>query len=89
MSFIFLDQTDLYHFEVRLELYGANARLVVCPPSLSPSHPRRHRQADGQLSPLYLVSPRFSSFGAARVKLCCLPSPSLVRNTRLCCLVYV
>ena len=33
------DQTDLYQFEVRLELYGANARLVVSPPSLSPSHP--------------------------------------------------
>ena len=33
------DQTDLYRFEVRLELYCANARLVVSPPSLSPSHP--------------------------------------------------
>ena len=33
------DQTDLYRFEVRLELYGANARLVVSPPSLSQSHP--------------------------------------------------
>ena len=30
------DQTDLYRFEVRLELYGANALLVVSPPSLSP-----------------------------------------------------
>ena len=31
------DQTDLYRFEVRLELYGANARLVVnnSPPSFS------------------------------------------------------
>ena len=33
------DQTDLYRFEVRLELYCANARLVVSPPCLSPSHP--------------------------------------------------
>ena len=33
------DQLDLYRFEVRLELYGANARLVVSPPSLSLSHP--------------------------------------------------
>ena len=49
--------------------------------------PRRHRQADGQLSPLYPPSPSFSSFGAACVKLCCLPPPSLVRNIRLCCLV--
>ena len=32
-------KTDLYRFEVRLELYGANARLVVSSPSLSPSHP--------------------------------------------------
>ena len=49
--------------------------------------PRRHRQADDQLSPLYPPSPSFNSFGAACVKLCCLPPPSLVRNTRLCCLV--
>ena len=34
-----LDQTDLYRFEVRPELYGANARLVVSPPALSLSHP--------------------------------------------------
>ena len=33
------DQTFLYHFAVRLELYGANARLVVSPASLSPFHP--------------------------------------------------
>ena len=38
MPFIF-DQTDLYRFESRLELYGANAHLVVSPPSLSPSPP--------------------------------------------------
>ena len=49
--------------------------------------PRRHRQADGQLSPLYPPSPSFSSFGAACVNLCCLPPPSVVRNIRLCCLV--
>ena len=33
------DQADVYRFEVRLELYGANVRLVVSPRSLSPSHP--------------------------------------------------
>ena len=63
-------------------------RLVVSLPSL-PLTPRRHRQADGQLSSLYPPSPSFSSFGAACcVKLCCSP-PSLVRNTRICGLVYV
>ena len=36
------DQEDLYLFEVRLELYGANARLIVSPPSLSVS-PRPSR----------------------------------------------
>ena len=35
----FFDQTDLYRFKVRLELYGASARLVVSPPSFSSSHP--------------------------------------------------
>ena len=35
----FCDPTDLYRFDVRLELYGANARLVVGPPPLSPSLP--------------------------------------------------
>ena len=49
--------------------------------------PRRHRQADGQFSPLYPPSPSFSSFGAACMKLCCLPPPSLVRNIFLCCLI--
>ena len=33
------DQPDLYRFEVRLELYGANAHLVVSPPSLYTSPP--------------------------------------------------
>ena len=33
------DQTDLYRLEVRLELYGANARLIVSSPCLSLSHP--------------------------------------------------
>ena len=63
--------------------------LVVRLPPLSPFTPRRHRQADGQLSLLYTHSPSFSSFGAAGVKLCCLPPPSLVRNARFCCLVNV
>ena len=49
-------------------------------------HPRRCRLADGQLSSLY-APPSFCSFGAACVKLCCLPPPSLFRNTRPCCLV--
>ena len=39
------DQTDLLRVKVRLELNGSNARLIVSPPSLSPSHPRRHRQS--------------------------------------------
>ena len=33
------DQTYLYRFEVRLELYGVKARLLVSPTSLSPFHP--------------------------------------------------
>ena len=37
--FFIFDQTDLYRFEIRLELCGANARLVGSHPSLSPSHP--------------------------------------------------
>ena len=81
------DQTDLNRVEVRLELNGTNARRsLILLPCLRLT-PRRHRQDDGQLSPLYPPSPSFSSFGAACVKLCCLPPPSLVRNIRLCCLV--
>ena len=38
LNVYFFDQIDLCRFEVRSELYGANARLVVIPPSLSPSH---------------------------------------------------
>ena len=38
------DQTDLYRFEVRLELYGANTHLVVGPPSLSPPTPPPSRR---------------------------------------------
>ena len=48
--------------------------------------PRRHRQADDQLSPLHPSSPSFSSFSADCVKLCCLPPPSLVRKIGLCSL---
>ena len=46
--FYIFDQTDLYRVEVRLELNGANARLIVSP-SLSCLRltPRRHRQVDG------------------------------------------
>ena len=43
--------------------------------------PRRHRQADDQPSPLCPPSPSFSQFGAACVKLCCLPPPSLLRKS--------
>ena len=39
MSLYIFDQTDLNRFEVRLELYGANVRLVVRSPSSSTSHP--------------------------------------------------
>ena len=35
----FFNQKDLYRFEDRLQLYGANAGLVVSPPSLSLSPP--------------------------------------------------
>ena len=38
-SLYIFDQTLLYRFEVRLELYAANARLVVSPPSVSVSPP--------------------------------------------------
>ena len=48
------------------------ASSLVLVPSL-PLTPRRHRQADDQLSSLYPPSTSFSSFGAACVKLCCLP----------------
>ena len=59
------DQTYFYR-EVGLELNGVNARLVVSPPSLPPSHPptppqvaRSHdftlpRQVSGRLAPLLL-----------------------------------
>ena len=53
LHFVYIfDQADLDRVEVRLEFNGANARQIVSPPSLSSSHPRRHRQADGKLSPL-------------------------------------
>ena len=49
--------------EVRLEVYGANTRVLsLVLPSL-PLTPQRPRQADGQLSSLYPPSPSFSSFG--------------------------
>ena len=80
------DQTGLYRFEVRLELYSANALLVVSPLSLSPSHPPTPPPSRCPALTT-LLSPSFSSFGAASVKLCCLPPPSLVRNTRFCCLI--
>ena len=39
MSFTFWTDLQLYRVEVSLELNGENARLLVSPPSLSPSHP--------------------------------------------------
>ena len=38
--------------------------------------PRRHRLADGQLLSLYPPSPKFISFGATSVSLCCSLSPA-------------
>ena len=47
------------------------------------STPRRHRQADVQLSLLYPPSPSFSPFGAACVMLCCFPPASSSTPLRL------
>ena len=54
-------------------------------PCLRLTPQRRH--ANGQLSPLWPLSPSFSSFGAACSKLCCLLPLSLIRNISLWCLV--
>ena len=71
---------DLYCSEVRLEVYDVPAWsffLLPCP-RLTPRH---HRQGDGQLSPRCTSLPSLTSFGAACVKLCGLPRPSLDRTT--------
>ena len=83
------DETYLYRVEVTLELYGVNARLIVRPPSPSPYQTPTPPPRQWPDITLYPPSPSFSSFFATCMKLCCLPPPSLVRNTRLCCLVYV
>ena len=78
MSLIF--STDLYRCQVRLEVYDGPAWYLVllrCPRIT----PRRHRQADGQLSPLYPPLPSLSLFGAACVKLSGLSPPWLDRTT--------
>ena len=86
----FYFRPDMYRFEVRLELYGANACLVVSPPPLSSSHtPTQPPSRWPALSSLYPASPSFSSFGASCVELCCLPPPSLVRDACISCIVYV
>ena len=69
------DQTDLCRVEVRLELNGMNARLIVSPPSLSPSHPPTPPPSRWPALTILPPSPSFSSFGAACVKLCCLLLP--------------
>ena len=53
-------------------------RLVVSPPSLSPSHPST--PPPSRWPALITLPPLFSSFGAACVKLCCIPPPSLVED---------
>ena len=86
--FYILDQTDLYRFEVRLELYGANDRVVVRPPSLSPSHPPTPPPSRW---PGLTNLPPLAKFQLVWRRVCeaLLSSSSLavVRNTRLCCLV--
>ena len=52
--------------------------LIVPCPRLIPCH---HSQADGRPSPVCRPSLSFSSFGAACVKLCGLPPPSLDKTT--------
>ena len=89
----FCDHLNVIIFSIRQTCivlksgWSSTARIrassLVLLPSL-PLPPRRHRQADGQLSPLYPPSPSFSSCGAVYVKLSCLLPPSLVRNTCLC-----
>ena len=71
-----IDQTYLYRVEVRLELNGANACLIVGPPPLYPSHsPTPPPSRWPALTTKYPPSPSFSSFDAACVKLCCFLLP--------------
>ena len=82
------DQTYLYRVEVRLELNGANPRLIVSPPSLSPSHPPTPPPSRWPALTALPPLAKFQLVWRRCVKLCCLAPPSLVKNIRLCCLVY-
>ena len=74
------DQTDLYRVEVRLELNGANARLIVSPPSLTPSYPPTPPPSR---SPGLITLPPLAKFQLVWRCLCeALLSSSLVRNIR-------
>ena len=81
------DQTYLYRVEVRLELNGANPRLIVSPPSLSPSHPPTPLPSRWPALTALPPLAKFQLVWRRCVKLCCLAPPSLARNIRLCCLV--
>ena len=83
------DQTYLYRFEAKLELYDANARFVVSLPSFSPSHQATPPPSLWQALTTFPPSLSFSSVCPAYVNLCCFPPPSLVINTRLFCLACV
>ena len=77
----------MYRFEVRLEPYAANARLIVSPPYLSPSHPPTSPPTQW---PALTISPPLAMFQLVWRGLCeaLLSSPSsLVGNICLCCLV--
>ena len=74
---------DSYRFEVRMELYDGPALPSILFLCLRLT-PRRHPQADGQLSLLYLPHVKFH---LAWVKLCGTSLPLLVRKTRLYSLV--
>ena len=72
MSFIFSTRLVTFWSQAGALRRECHASSLVLLPSL-PLIPRLQRQADGQLSPLYPPSPSFSSFGADRVEICCLP----------------
>ena len=81
------NQTDLYRFEVRLELYGANARLVISPASFSPSHSLTPPPSRW---PALTTLPPLAKFQLVWRRLCeaLLSSSSLAgQKHRLCCLV--
>ena len=75
------EQTDLNCFEVKPVLYGANACLVVIPPSLSPSHPPTPSPSRW---PDLTTLPPLTKFQLVRRRLCeaLLSSSSLVGQKR-------